>query len=151
MNRVGFGRRKADAAADMGRRHQTEDVMEERRALLIAREFWYPVMLQLHRLLVAVSQFFGLIGFLDGPWIQYLGGAFLVLTLLPGLKVLTWLVGVILSLLLCFGPLGCRDMGHFGISYLVGVIVFEMDTVCSVRKLLVPTFVRNSAGLSLYQ
>ena len=50
-NRVGFGWRislgtlRADAAADIGRRHQTELLIDARRSLLWARTHWYPVML----------------------------------------------------------------------------------------------------------
>ena len=40
----GLGNGEADTAADLGRRHQTDDVME------------YTVMLQLHRKMVAVSR-----------------------------------------------------------------------------------------------
>ena len=50
-----LGNIEADTAADQGRRHQTKDVMEVRRALLNPREHWLPVMLQLHRYMVAVS------------------------------------------------------------------------------------------------
>ena len=42
-----LGNAEADTAADLGRRHQSEAVMDVRRALLNAREFWYPNMLQL--------------------------------------------------------------------------------------------------------
>ena len=51
-----LGNIEADTAADQGRRHQTKDVMEVRRALLNPREHWFPVMLQLHRNMVAVSR-----------------------------------------------------------------------------------------------
>ena len=40
---------EADTAADLGRRHQSEAVMDARRVLVNAREFWYPIVLQLHR------------------------------------------------------------------------------------------------------
>ena len=51
-----LGNAEADTAADLGRRHQSERVMDARRALLNAREFGYPTMLQLHRFMVAVSR-----------------------------------------------------------------------------------------------
>ena len=48
-----LGNEKADAAADLGRRHQLEQVMDVRRALLNASDSWYPIILQLHRFMVA--------------------------------------------------------------------------------------------------
>ena len=46
-----LGNIEADAAADLGRRHQHEELMGARWALLQARELWYPIMLQIHRLM----------------------------------------------------------------------------------------------------
>ena len=37
------------------RRHQPEEVLDVRRALRNARELWYPIVLQLHRFMVAIS------------------------------------------------------------------------------------------------
>ena len=60
--RVGFGLRislgdaEAGTAADIGRRHQTELLIDAWRSLLEARTFWYPVILQLHRFMIAVSR-----------------------------------------------------------------------------------------------
>ena len=51
-----LGNDEVDTAADFGRRHLGEDVTEVRRALLNVREFWYPIMLQLQRFMVAVSR-----------------------------------------------------------------------------------------------
>ena len=51
-----LGNSKAAAAAALGRRHQPEEVMDDRRALLDARELWYPTALQLHRYMVPVSR-----------------------------------------------------------------------------------------------
>ena len=48
------GNAEAGAAADLGRRHQTEAVMDARRALVDARELWYTFMQQLHRFMIAV-------------------------------------------------------------------------------------------------
>ena len=45
-----LGNDEADTAAGLDRRHPIEDV-----DVLDAREFWYPIMLQLHRFMVAVS------------------------------------------------------------------------------------------------
>ena len=39
----------------LGRRHQSEAVMDARRDLLYAGDHWYTIMLQLHRFMVAVS------------------------------------------------------------------------------------------------
>ena len=49
-----LGDAEADAAADLGRRHQSELIMDARRILLKVRTHWYPIILQLHRFMVAV-------------------------------------------------------------------------------------------------
>ena len=50
------GNAEADAAADLGRRHQSEILIDARRSLLKARTHWYPIMQQLHRFMIAVSR-----------------------------------------------------------------------------------------------
>ena len=50
------GNAEADTAADLGGWHQSEAVWDAKRALLNARERWFPIMLQLHRFMVAVSR-----------------------------------------------------------------------------------------------
>ena len=50
-----LGNAEADTAADLGRRRQSELAMDTRRALLNAGNLWCPVILQLHRYMVAVS------------------------------------------------------------------------------------------------
>ena len=47
---------EADAAADLGRRHQSEILIDARRRLLKARSHWYPIMLDLHRFMIAVAR-----------------------------------------------------------------------------------------------
>ena len=55
--RTGWGtRRLIDTAADLGRSHQSELVMDVRRALLNALDQWYPIVQQFHRFMVAVSR-----------------------------------------------------------------------------------------------
>ena len=52
-----LGYMEADtAAADSGRRHQEEAVMDIRRAIIDAKDLWYPIMLLLHRFMVAISR-----------------------------------------------------------------------------------------------
>ena len=51
------GNAEADAAAELGRRHQSEILIDARRRLLQARSHWYPIMLDLHRFMVAVAGF----------------------------------------------------------------------------------------------
>ena len=51
---IGDGR--ADAAADLGRSRQQDFVISARRALFRARRQWYPVVLDLHKFLVAISR-----------------------------------------------------------------------------------------------
>ena len=51
-----MGNAEADAAAELGRRHQSELLMDARRILLKVRNHWYPIMLQLHRFIIAVAR-----------------------------------------------------------------------------------------------
>ena len=46
---------EADTAADSGRRHQSEALIGARRRLLKARSYWYPIMLDLQRFMIAVA------------------------------------------------------------------------------------------------
>ena len=46
----------ADAAADLGRLRQRDDVITARRDLLRVRRFWYPIIFDLHKFMVAVSR-----------------------------------------------------------------------------------------------
>ena len=50
------GNAEADTAADLGRRHQSEVLIEARRRLLKVRGYWYPIMLDVHRFMVAVAR-----------------------------------------------------------------------------------------------
>ena len=50
------GNIEADVAADLGRRHQTEMLIDARRRLLQARSYWYSVMTDLHRFMIAVAR-----------------------------------------------------------------------------------------------
>ena len=58
QGRVGLedklGNAVADTAADLGRLHQPELVMDVWRASLNARDLWYPIMQQLHGFMIAV-------------------------------------------------------------------------------------------------
>ena len=50
------GNAEADAAADLGRRHQSELLMDAGRVLLKVRHHWYPIVLQLYRFMIAVAR-----------------------------------------------------------------------------------------------
>ena len=50
------GKAAADAAADLGRRRQSEVLIDARRRLLKARSHLYPIMLDLHRFMIAVAR-----------------------------------------------------------------------------------------------
>ena len=50
------GNVEADVAADLGRRHQTEVLIDARRRLLQARSYWYPVIADLHRFMIAIAR-----------------------------------------------------------------------------------------------
>ena len=51
-----MGNAESDTAADLGRRHQSEVLIGARRRLLKARSCWYPIMLDLHRFMIAVAR-----------------------------------------------------------------------------------------------
>ena len=50
------GNAEADTAADLGRRHQSEVLMDARHRLLKARSHWFPIMLDLHRFVIAIAR-----------------------------------------------------------------------------------------------
>ena len=50
------GNVEADIAADLGRRHQDEVLIDARRRLLGARSHWYPIMTDLHRFMIAIAR-----------------------------------------------------------------------------------------------
>ena len=50
------GNNGADAAADLGRLRQHDDVITARRDLLRVRRFWYPIIFDLHKFMVAISR-----------------------------------------------------------------------------------------------
>ena len=50
-----MGNTEPDTAADLGRRHQTEVLIDSRRRLPKARSYWYPLMLDLHRFVFMVA------------------------------------------------------------------------------------------------
>ena len=50
------GNAEADTAADLGRRHQSEILIDARRRLLQARSYLYPIMLDLQRFMIAVAR-----------------------------------------------------------------------------------------------
>ena len=50
------GNPEADTAADSGRRYQSEVLTDARRRLLKARSLWYAIMLDLHRLMIAIAR-----------------------------------------------------------------------------------------------
>ena len=50
------GNSEADNAADLGRRHQSEVLIDARRRLLGTRSHWYPIMADLHRFMVAIAR-----------------------------------------------------------------------------------------------
>ena len=50
------GNNGADAAAHLGRLRQQDDVIIARRDLLRVRRLWYPIVLDLHRFMVAISR-----------------------------------------------------------------------------------------------
>ena len=50
------GNVEADLAADLGRRHHSEVLIYATRKLLQARSYWYPIMTDLHRFMIAIGR-----------------------------------------------------------------------------------------------
>ena len=50
------GNSEADTAADLRRRHQSDVLIDARRRLLQARSYWYPIVLDVHRFMIAVAR-----------------------------------------------------------------------------------------------
>ena len=50
------GNVEADTAADLGRRHQAELLIDAGRKLLQVRSYWYPIMTDLHRFMIAIAR-----------------------------------------------------------------------------------------------
>ena len=150
-----FGNHEADAAADLGRRSQSQQLIGARRDLFTTRDLWYPIIGQLHRFMVAISRVSvnhdvrggtapdslvwdrggvvkrrkievrvnvdiaalpGPPGFLHGPWMTVpsgcVSGVGLFFHFTSFLSTLHW-------------PVETGDMGHFGVSYLEMLILFE--------------------------
>ena len=158
------GNIEADVAADLGRRHQTEMLIDARRRLLQARSYWYSVMTDLHRFMIAVARVSvnhdgkggtapdplvwdrgsrpkvrkldirvtedlaslpGPPGFLNCDWVQVHAGH------ITDADVAAWpySVGILVRFTSFLGtlhwPSGSADLGHFGISFLELLILFE--------------------------
>ena len=157
-----LGNAEAHTAADLGRRHKSELLIDATRVLLKVRDHWYPIMLQLHRFMIAVARVTvnhdgrggtaplvwdqrgqrkmrrtdirvtvdlaslpGPTGFLNGPWKQVHGGR------IADADIAAWpySVGSLCKFTAFLGtlhwPVGVEDMGHFGVSYLELLILFE--------------------------
>ncbi len=158
------GNAEADVAADLGRRHQDEVLIDARRKLLGARSYWYPIMTDLHRFMIAIARVSvnhdgrggtapdplvwdqgskpkvrkhevrvtvdlaslpGPPGFLSSDWVQVHAGP------ITGADIAAWpySVGILVRLSAFLGtlhwPSGSVDMGHFGVSFLELLILFE--------------------------
>ena len=158
------GNVEADIAADLGRRHQTEVLINARRRLLQARSYWYPVMADLHRFMIAIARVSvnhdgkggtapdplvwdqgskpkvrklairvnvdlaslpGPPGFLNSDWVQVDAGH------ITSADISAWpySVGILVRFTSFLGtlhwPSGSVDLGHFGISFLELLILFE--------------------------
>ena len=158
------GNVEADIAADLGRRHQTEVMINARRRLLQARSYWYPIMTDLHRFMIAVARVSvnhdgkggtapdplvwdqeskpkvrklafrvnvdlaslpGPPSFLNSSWVPTDAGH------ITGAHISVWpfCVGILVRFTSFLGtlhwPSGSVDLGHFGISFLDLLILFE--------------------------
>ena len=158
------GNAEADVAADLGRRHQDEILIDARRRLLGARSHWYPIMVDLHRFMIAIARVSvnhdgrggtapdplvwdqgskpkvrklavrvtvdlaslpGPPGFLNCTWVQIVAGR------ISDDDIAAWpkSVGILIKfssfLSQLHWPSGSVDMGHFGVSFLELLILFE--------------------------
>ena len=119
------GNAEADNAADLGRRHQSEVLIDARRRLLGTRSHWYPIMTDLHRLMLILPLFLVHLGFCIVLGFRLILVTLLGLTLLLGLNSVGILVKITSFLKTLHWPSGTADLGHFGISFLELVILFE--------------------------
>ena len=158
------GNAEADVAADLGRRHQDEVLIDARRRLLGARSHWYPIMVDLHRFMIAIARVSvnhdGRGGTAPDPLVWDQGSKPKVRKLAirvnvdlaslpgpPGFLNCTWIqvddgpisrddvaawpysVGILIRftsfLRHLHWPSGSVDMGHFGVSFLELLILFE--------------------------
>ena len=158
------GNVEADIAADLGRRYQTEILINARRRLLQARSYWYPIITDLHRFMIAIARVSvnhdgkggtapdplvwdqesrpkvrklairvnvdlaslpGPPGFLNSSWVRVDAGH------ITGADISAWpySVGILVRFTSFLGtlhwPSGSVDLGHFGISFLELLILFE--------------------------
>ena len=158
------GNAEADEAADRGRRHQSEILIDARRRLLGARSHGYPIMTDLHRFMIAIARVSvnhdgkggtapdplvwdqgsrpkvrklairvnvdlaslpGPPGFLNSSWVHVNAGH------TTGSDIAAWpySVGILVKftsfLNTLHWPSGAADIGHFGISFLELLILFE--------------------------
>ena len=158
------GNAEADNAADLGRRHQSEVLIDARTRLLGARSHWYPIITDLHRFMIAIARVSvnhdgkggtapdplvwdqgsrpkvrklairvnvdlaslpGPPGFLNSSWVQVNSGH------ITGSDIAAWpySVGILVRftsfLTTLHWPSGSADLGHFGISFLELLILFE--------------------------
>ena len=83
------GNAEADNAADLGRRHQSEVLIDARTRLLGARSHWYPNMTDLHRFMIAIARVSvnhdGKGGTAPDPWFGIRGAGLRFVSLLFGL------------------------------------------------------------------
>ena len=131
---------EADAAADLGHRHQSEVLIDARRRLLKTRSHWYPIMLDLHPFMIAdqgsrpkvrklairvsvdLASLPGPPDFLNSSWVQLC---------ITDADISAWpySVGILIRftsfLETLHWPSGSVDFGHFGISFLELLILFE--------------------------
>ena len=155
---------EADHAADLDRRHQSEVLIDARRRLLGARSLWYPIMIYLHRFMIAIARvsvnhddkggtaldplvwdqgrrpkvrklairvnvdlasLLGPPGFLNNSWVQVDAGR------ITDVDIAAWpysfgiFVRFTSFLRTLHWPSGSIDLGHFGISFLELLILFE--------------------------
>ena len=158
------GNVEADISADLGRRRQSEILIDARRRLLQARSYWYPIMTVLHHFMIVIARVSvnhdgkggtaldplvwdqgsrpkvrklhiridvdlaslpGPPGFLNSCWIQVDAGH------ITGADISAWpcSVGILVRFTSFLGtlhwPSGSVDLGHFGISFLELLILFE--------------------------
>ena len=128
-----LGNVEADTAADLGRRHQPELLIDARRKLLQVRSYWYPIMIAIARVSVNHD---GKGGTAPDPLVWDQGSKLevrkLAIRVSDDISAWPYSVAILVRFTSFLGkdgdlvwPSGASDFGRFGVSFLELLILFE--------------------------